>query len=145
MHELTQRLSLLDPGMAETARVVMYFDTLVAGRASADALVRGAVLLSGTAAGFVSGRNGMRIDATGARTDGVVDLEPAWLAADIPGVGSAWLERVGDGGVHDTMIVERLAIALAATLGTPPVATPSRSALEILLDLRSTADERAEA
>ncbi|MEC3891093.1 hypothetical protein [Nocardiopsis sp. LDBS1602] len=111
MHQLVGRLNSLDPQASETLRIVSYFDVLIARNAGLDGLLRGAAVLSGTVAGAeIRGRVNRR------DPDGHAPAE----AADVrlrssrrsDGDWTVWLERDGEPGPDDEMIVERLALGV---------------------------------
>ncbi|WP_020015149.1 hypothetical protein [Promicromonospora sukumoe] len=125
MQELVGRLTALDPAASESLKVVAYFDVLVAGGVGLQALLRGAAVLSGTAAGAVVGRRTQRVGPDGDRLPDAVagsgaDVAIAGPAATDPGRwpsrsvadGYVWLEREGSPHANDDMIIERLALAI---------------------------------
>ncbi|MCY1716907.1 hypothetical protein OVA26_08065 [Microbacterium sp. SL62] len=68
MQELAGRLKVLDPAASESVKIIGYFDSLVAGGAGVESVVRAAAILSGVPAGArVRGRL-IGVDADGART-----------------------------------------------------------------------------
>ncbi|MEU3604689.1 hypothetical protein AB0E83_04425 [Streptomyces sp. NPDC035033] len=111
MHQLAGKLNQLDPQAGEALRIVSYFDVLVARGVGLDGLLRGAAVLSGTVAGAeVRGRTTRRdpdghpvTDAAGPRRRGSHRSRADW---------AVWLEREGEPGPVDEMIVERLALGV---------------------------------
>lgn len=105
MRELLGRLTVLDPAASESVKIIDYFDSLVAGGAGAEAIVRAAAILGvSTAAARVRGRV-VRIDADGRRLDDG--------AATGPATTTVWFERSGAPTVNDAMILDRAQLALA--------------------------------
>ncbi|MGW1010009.1 hypothetical protein ACWD4X_08160 [Streptomyces termitum] len=111
MHQLAGYLNSLDPAAGEALRIVSYFDVLIARGAGLDGLLRGAAVLSGTAAGA---------EIRGRVTRRAPDGQPLTEPAD-PGRRSlhrshadwtVWLERHGEPQPHDEMILERLALGV---------------------------------
>jgi hypothetical protein len=147
MQQLAQRLLALDPDAAESIRVVAYFDTLVAGQAAPEALLRGAALLSGCAAGFETATTRMRVGPDGLRAEGsrTAGSGVEWYSVQLDRPGRVWIERDGAPAAADAMIGERLAIALSMTLGRAGLVQTARHPLEVLLDARSSAEERVAA
>jgi hypothetical protein len=146
MQELVGRITALDPVASESLRVISYFDALVEGHATAEALLRGASVLTGCAAGFVAGDTVMRVDEAGGRT--LRPVGPAtgrWLDHVVGDDWWTWIERDGVAHANDEMVLERLSIGLAICLErTHPTAIARRN-LEILIDSTETAENRAAA
>lgn len=126
MQELVGRLKVLDPAASESVKIIDYFDSLVAGGAGVESVVRAAAILSGAAAGArVRGRL-IGIDADGAR---VPPTPPPSLAdTDAPRV---WLQRDTGSALNDAMIVDRAQVALAIITAR---ADPTTSAVERVID-----------
>ncbi|WP_432090341.1 helix-turn-helix domain-containing protein [Streptomyces sp. NRRL F-5630] len=150
MRELAGRLAALDPDAGEAVRVIAYFDRLTAERAGLEALVRGAAVLAGSAARLADPVHGVwiRVEPEGRRVDGPART-PVPPGADWPGVpvspGGArvlWLERPGEPGPVDAMILERAATAVRAALdrtrgrapAVPGQPAPDAASVEVLLD-----------
>ncbi|MFE1392985.1 hypothetical protein ACFW3Z_08935 [Nocardiopsis alba] len=111
MHQLVGRLNSLGPQASETLRIVSYFDALIARNTGLDGLLRGAAVLSGTVAGArIRGRVNRR------DPDGHAPVETADArrrsSHRSDGDWEVWLERDGDPGPDDEMIVERLALGV---------------------------------
>lgn len=156
MQELVGRLTALDSEASESLKVIGYFDALVAGRADAGTLLRGAAILAGCGAGFRStpaasgaGSTIRRVTATGSpipRSDATATLDTSgWLRSGVPGVLESWLERHGEQHANDAMILERLTLALSITLDRSSPRAAVRRAVETLLDDTQTPEARAEA
>ncbi|RFA11555.1 hypothetical protein B7R21_12705 [Subtercola boreus] len=146
MQELVGRITALDPVASESLRVISYFDTLVEGHATAEALLRAASVLTGCAVGFAADETVMRVDGAGIRSRGPVRAEPGRWASHAIGEGwFAWVERTGDAHTNDEMVLERLSFGLRISLErTHPVAIARRN-LEILIDPAESPEARAAA
>lgn len=143
MQELVGRLTALDPEASETLKVVSYFDTLVGGSVGAEALLRGAAVLSGTVAGFRSGGRVIRVAHDGVRmTDATAD-DPSWPSRAVGPDADVWIERIGAPHANDAMVVERLAIAMAITVARRAPAGAAEGAVEVAVSSAATAEERA--
>lgn len=136
MQELAGRLTALDPEASASLQVIAFFDTLAASAAGIESIVRGAAVLSGVAAGARVEARLVRMAADGSR------LEPeeasGWPAASAPGA-RVWIERVAPPHANDAMILERAALALGIVAARR---RPETGALDMLLDPRSSGDER---
>lgn len=134
MQELAGRLKVLDPAASESVKIIGYFDSLVAGGAGVESVVRAAAILSGVPAGArVRGRL-IGVDADGART---APREPEGAdAADAPRV---WLERPDGAGLNDAMIVDRAQVALSIIVAR---AHPTMSAVERVIDATTSRVDR---
>ncbi|MEW1720411.1 helix-turn-helix domain-containing protein [Streptomyces sp. NPDC093109] len=151
MKELAGRLAALDPDAGAALQVITYFDRLVEDRATLEALVRGAAVLSGRPARLVDEEHGVRIRVTpdGVRADGAGPAEAGWMSAPlVPGGPAAvWLEVAGPPDGVRAMVLERTAaaarVALDRTRGRAPAGGQDAdpAAVEVLLD--AAAPERA--
>ncbi|PKW27521.1 hypothetical protein [Phycicoccus duodecadis] len=114
MQELVGRLSALDPESGEGLKVIGYFDTLIAASAGADAVLRGAAVLTGAVAGASWPGGGLRVAPDGRRLDPRPDLvaEPGWPARPAADA-HVWVERQGPAHANDALVVERCALALS--------------------------------
>ncbi|TQL53073.1 PucR-like helix-turn-helix protein [Subtercola boreus] len=146
MQELVGRITALDPVASDSLRVISYFDTLVEGHASAEALLRAASVLTGCGVGFVAEETVMRVDSAGARSaDPGVPEGGRWPSHAVGEGWYAWIERSGSAHVNDAMVLERLSFGLRISLErTHPVAIARRN-LEILIDAAESPDARAAA
>lgn len=146
MQELLGRITSLDPEASESLKVIGYFDALIEAHATAELLLRGAVLLSGRAAGYAIDGTVVRLGDDGTRTPSAT--QPArddWPSHPISDDSWTWIEREGAPHANDAMVLERLALGLSITLErSHPVAIARRS-LDVLLDTESTARQRAAA
>lgn len=119
MEALAERLSQLDTHVEGALRVVMFYDTLMRRRVDLPALAR-------SSAGLAECVAGIRLHGTGR----VVRYSPHGTEAGPPGtpsltvpitlddeeIGTAWLERPGEPGPLDEVVLDRLAIAAAAVV-----------------------------
>jgi hypothetical protein len=120
MEALAVRLSQLDPQAEGVIRVVMFYDTLMRRRVDLPALAR-------ASAGLAECVTGLRLHGTG-RTlrmapDGRETSAPPSPAAistpitlDDEEIGTVWLERPGEPGPLDELLLDRLAIATATVV-----------------------------
>ncbi|MET8468694.1 hypothetical protein ABZY90_12050 [Streptomyces sp. NPDC006422] len=111
MHQLVGRLNSLDPQASETLRIVSYFDVLLTRGAGLDGLLRGAAVLSQTVAGAELRGRTTRRDPEGHLHSGAAD-EPLRSVRRSGDAWTVWLEREGEPGPNDEMIVERLALGV---------------------------------
>ena len=145
MQELVGRITALDPAASESLRVISYFDALVEGHASAEALLRAASVLTGCAAGFIAGDTVMRVNEHGVRTPSSEPAIESWPSHSVSDDWRAWIERGGDAHANDEMVLERLSIGLGICLErTHPTAIQRRN-LEILIDADESVESRATA
>jgi len=144
VRDLTVRLAALDPEAGAALRVVAYFDELAAGHAGLSAVVRGAAVLTGSAARLADDRRHLCVRA---QADGGAVASPAppaadWLRTRVDAGAVLWLERPGPARMVDAVVLER-AGALARTVlertrplpGHPDADGPQDAALlEVVLD-----------
>ncbi len=152
MRSLLLKLSGLDEAAERAVRVIDSFDELVAHGGTMEALVRTAAALADCPAGFgQQGRRAVRFDPLGRRIG--LEAPPTCRGADVvvaeTGVGRVWLEREGEAGEFDEIVLERMVIAAAAiivrqTARTGQV-TPDPTAVERILDPRTSASDVARA
>ncbi|HEY1133734.1 MAG TPA: hypothetical protein VGE77_04100, partial [Nocardioides sp.] len=119
MQELLARIARLDPSASLGLRVIACFDELVVGNVNTRALLSAAAALGGCTAGFrqVAPPRCLRIDARGRAVDGPAPDVRAERAADASGDLHVWLERDGAPLPNDTIILERLALAVRVRHG----------------------------
>lgn len=156
MRELTVRLSALDPEAGAALRVVAYFDELAAGHAGLQSVLRGAVAMTGSAAGLADARRRLRVrvDADGVTGEpsGPVD-DASWLRAPVADGAVLWLERTGPARVVDAVVLERAAALLRDVLdrtrplpaSSPGPVVDDAALLEVLLDPSADRDTRRRA
>ncbi|MDT0318679.1 helix-turn-helix domain-containing protein [Streptomyces millisiae] len=143
MKGLLLRLSSLDADAAAAVRVIAHFQALLAaGRLDPAALARSAAGLAECPVGvelaggriFRAGPDGAGLAGPPGRASGQAALRPA---------GRVWLERPGEAGPFDDLLLEWLAIA-AHTLEHPlRVADPAL--VEVALSARESLADRARA
>lgn len=119
MEALAERLSQLDSHAGGAIRVVMFYDTLMRRRVDLPALAR-------ATAGLAECVAGLRLHGTGR----VIRMGPDGRPAPAPSaesltmpvvldeeeIGRVWLERAGAAASLDEMVLDRLAIAVAAVV-----------------------------
>lgn len=143
MQELVGRLTALDPQASETLRIVSYFDVLVGGGVGAEAVVRGAAVLSGVVAGVQTPRGTLRVSAEGDRLASAPDeVDPAWPVR-AEGASTVWIERIGAPHANDAMVLERFALAMSVVEARSHPA--GDDALSIVIDSGRSAQDRAAA
>ena len=126
MRDLIGKLEVVDDDTASALRVIDHFDRLVDERSSTAAVVRAAAALAGSPAGLHDAARGLikRFTPDGRALTG--ETEGSWHHAPIPGQPGSWLwlERTGDDGPLDALILERAARALQAlSTGSPDPST----------------------
>lgn len=144
MRELVTHLSALDPGAAETVKVIAYFDRLVEGRAGLEPIVRGAAVLSGCPARLADDerRVRVRVEPDGRVVPSAGPPDPEWPAAPVrpDGPVALWLERPGPASPVDAMVLERASAAARAVLDRTRGRVVDPASVEVVLD--ASADER---
>jgi hypothetical protein len=152
VRSLLLKLSGLDEEAERAVRVIGSFDELVAHNGTIEALVRTAAALAECPAGFGQpGRQAIRFDQFGRRIG--FDVPPDCHASDVvvgeTTVGRAWLERDGETGPFDEIILERMVIAAASIVvrqsARTGYAAPDPTAVEVILDPRASAPDIARA
>lgn len=146
------RLSKLDSEAEGALRVVMFYDTLMRRRVDLPALGR-------ASAGLAECTVGIRLHGTGrtlrTSSDGTVAADPARPASttvaitlDEEEIGTVWLERTDAPRLLDELVLDRLAIAVAAVVerygpASTTMADPALVELVISADSDEAARERA--
>ncbi|MFJ3925230.1 helix-turn-helix domain-containing protein [Streptomyces sp. NPDC090022] len=163
MEALAVRLSGLDPHVDGALRIVTFYDTLMRRRVDLPALARASAGLAECAAGI-------RLHGTGRATrvapDGRPAPEPASATAsasasttasntasttapitlDEEEIGTVWLERPGPPHPLDDVLLERLALAVAAAVERyGPARTTMADPALVELAISSDGDEAARA
>jgi PucR C-terminal helix-turn-helix domain len=147
MEQLVARLSALDAEAGAAVRVIGYFDKLTEGHVGLETLVRGAAVLSGSAAGLSDPdrRVSVRVDPDGGAMPAVAEIDATWrsIALAEGGAARAWLET----GIHrpvDDLILERLAASVRAVLDRTRgrIVRNDGAALEVLFDACAPPDAR---
>ncbi|MBL1066900.1 helix-turn-helix domain-containing protein [Streptomyces sp. 7-21] len=122
MEAIAQRLSHLDSQAEGALRVIMFYDTLMRRRVDLGALGRASAALAECV-------TGIRLHGTGHVTRVGPDGRPAPAADPLPApstavpvtldeeeIGTVWLERAGRPSSLDDLLLERLALAVAAVV-----------------------------
>ncbi|WP_020661236.1 helix-turn-helix domain-containing protein [Amycolatopsis benzoatilytica] len=145
MRELVTHLSALDPGAAETVKVIAYFDRLVESRAGLEPIVRGAAVLSGCPARLADDerRVRVRVEPDGRVLPSAEPPDPKWPSAAVrpDGPPALWLERSGPPSPVDAMVLERASAAARSVLDRTRGRTVDPASVEVVLD--PAADEKA--
>lgn len=120
MEALVERLSQLDSQVEGAMRVVTFYDTLIRRRVDLPALARASAGLAECVAGIALHGTGRTVRCTADGRDAGTAREPA--SASVPilldeeEIGTVWLERPGRPGALDELLLDRLAIAVAAVI-----------------------------
>ncbi|MFF6789239.1 hypothetical protein ACVW0K_004189 [Streptomyces filamentosus] len=120
MEALALRLSGLDPYVGGAIRVVAFYDTLMRRRVDLSALARASAGLAECVAGVRLHGTGRTVRASPLGTDETGPRRPAStvvpVTLDEEEIGEVWLER--EGGAHqlDEVLLDRLALAVAAVV-----------------------------
>ncbi|MGW2399459.1 helix-turn-helix domain-containing protein [Kitasatospora sp. NPDC001664] len=150
MEALAVRLSGLDPYVDGAIRIIGFYDTLMRRRVDLPALAR-------TSAGLAECVTGIRLHGTGrvvrfsplgteaAGPPGEVSARAA-VTLDEEEIGEVWLERGGTGSPLDEVLLDRLAIAVAAAVERyGPARTTMADPALVELAVSSGAEEAARA
>jgi hypothetical protein len=152
MEALAARLSHLDPQAGGAIRVVAFYDTLMRRRVDLAALARASAALAECVAGIRLHGTGQAIRMTS--DGGQATSQPAPASSTVPvtldeeEIGAAWLERPGPPGPLDEVLLDRLAIAVAAVVerygpARTTMADPALVELLITCDTEDAARTRA--
>ncbi|MFI5955665.1 LysR family transcriptional regulator [Cryptosporangium sp. NPDC051539] len=129
MRELISKLSVVSDDAASALRVISHFEALVDQRASTPAMLRAAAALAGCPAGLHARGLNVCFDQQGRRIP----------VPDRPGRAGVWLDRAGEPGPLDQLIVERCTRSIEAVAEE---AHPSLAATRIVCDPESGLAER---
>jgi PucR C-terminal helix-turn-helix domain len=149
---LAARLSHLDSQAEGAIRVVAFYDTLMRRRVDLPALARASAGLAECVAGIRLHGAGQPIRMS--PHGGQVTAPPAPASTTVPvtldeeEIGGAWLERPGPPGPLDDVLLDRLAIAVAAVVerygpARTTMADPALVELAISCDTEDAARARA--
>ena len=139
--QLLGRIGALDPQACQALRVIACFDELCVGGVNTRGLLSAAAALSGCVAGFHSQRSGrgMRVDPSGELVNSPVGTKTSADASD--GL-TVWLEREGEPGANDAIILERLALSVRIRHARGPREFDARRHMGLLLDAAVPDEER---
>jgi hypothetical protein len=152
MEALAARLSHLDPEAGGAIRVVAFYDTLMRRRVDLPALARASAGLAECVAGIRLQSAGQAIRMTSDGRQATTSPAPASstvpVTLDEEEIGAAWLERPGPPGPLDEVLLDRLAIAVAAVVerygpARTTMADPALVELVISCDTEDAARTRA--
>ncbi|MFD7325294.1 helix-turn-helix domain-containing protein [Streptomyces sp. NPDC059875] len=150
MQALALRLSGLDPYVDGAIRIVAFYDTLMRRRVDLPALAR-------ASAGLAECVAGIRLHGTGRATRVAPDggpgpTPPSPASTTVPitlddeEIGTVWLERQGPPIPLDDVLLERLALATAATVERyGPARTTMADPALVELAISADSDEAARA
>lgn len=120
MEALALRVSGLDPYVDGAIRVVAFYDTLMRRRVDLPALARASAGLAECVAGIRLHGSGRAIRFTPLGTEATVSPRPVSTTASVlldeEEIGTVWLERAGAPHQLDEILLDRLAIAVAAAV-----------------------------
>ncbi|MFI8827021.1 helix-turn-helix domain-containing protein [Streptomyces sp. NPDC053431] len=120
MEALALRLSGLDPYVDGAIRIVAFYDTLMRRRVDLPALARASAGLAECVAGIrLHGtERATRVSALGteATTEPFAPSSTLPVILDDEEIGAVWLERPGPPNALDDVLLDRLAIAVAAAV-----------------------------
>jgi hypothetical protein len=151
MKDLAVRLAALDADAGAALRVIAYFDGLTENKAGLQAIVRGAAVLAGCPARLddVSRRVHVRVDPAGNAAPDPTPPDQSWMRTELVPDGSATLhlERTGEPGPVEAMILERAAGAARAVLDRTRGRAPSTdpALVELIVDPSAPSDVRRQA
>ena len=140
------RLAALDADAGAALRVIAYFDSLTESRAGLQTIVRGAAVLAGCPARLDDDerRVHVRVAPDGTAAPVAEAPEPGWMRTAVGAHATLRLERTGEPGPVDAMILERAAGAARAVLDRTRgrVAAADPALLELIVDASAPADVR---
>lgn len=149
MRELIGQVAVRDDATATALRVISHFDDLVNAGASTATILRAAAALSGVAVGMHDGADDrtVRVDPPGSASNGAPERDATWPRATIEHAraSSVWIERAGDSGPLDSLILERCAQALRARRPSIASSLADDELVRIACDEDASEDERRQA
>ncbi|MFI8961514.1 helix-turn-helix domain-containing protein [Streptomyces sp. NPDC053493] len=151
MEALALRLSGLDPYVDGAIRIVAFYDTLMRRRVDLPALARASAGLAECVTGIRlhGGERPIRVSPLG--TEAAPEGLPAAsttapVTLDDEEIGAVWLERPGPPNALDDLLLDRLAIAVAAAVERyGPARTTMADPALVELAVAAEADEAARA
>ena len=148
MKDLAVRLAALDADAGAALRVITYFDSLTESRAGLQAIVRGAAVLSGCPARLddPERRVHVRVDPDGRAASAAEPAAAGWMRVRA-GTAILLLERAGEPGPVDAVILERAAGAARAVLDRTRgrVPAPDPALVELIVEASAPIDVRTQA
>ncbi|GAA1562735.1 helix-turn-helix domain-containing protein [Actinomadura kijaniata] len=150
MEALAERLSQLDSHVQGAIRVVAFYDTLMRRRVDLPALARATAGLAECVAGIGLHGTGRTIrmapDGASAPTPQAPASSTAPITLDDERIGTVWLERCGPPNPLDEVLLDRLAIATAASVERyGPARTTMADPALVELVISADSDEAARA
>ncbi|MFJ9578897.1 helix-turn-helix domain-containing protein [Streptomyces sp. NPDC101191] len=120
MEALALRLSGLDPYVDGAIRIVAFYDTLMRRRVDLPALARASAGLAECVTGIRLHGTGRTVRVSPLGTEATTEPLPASTTAPITlddeEIGAVWLERPGPPNALDDILLDRLALAVAAAV-----------------------------
>lgn len=151
MKDLAVRLAALDADAGAALRVIAYFDGLAENKAGLQAIVRGAAVLAGCPARLDdrSRRVHVRVDPAGHAAPDPSAADERWMRTPVVPDASAtlWLERIGEPGPVEAMVLERAAGAARSVLDRTRGRAPSEdpALVELIVDASAPPEVRRQA
>lgn len=150
MEALALRLSGLDPYVDGAIRIIAFYDTLMRRRVDLPALARASAGLAECVAGIRLHGTGRAIrfspDGREASVPPHLASPTAPIALDEEEIGTVWLERPGSPNPLDEVLLDRLAIAVAAVVERyGPARTTMADPALVELVISTDGDEAARA
>ncbi|MFF4407484.1 helix-turn-helix domain-containing protein [Streptomyces sp. NPDC001404] len=150
MEALAVRLSGLDPYVDGAIRIIGFYDTLMRRRVDLPALARASAGLAECVAGIRLHGTGRAIrfspDGTEASAPAPLVSTTVPIALDEEEIGTVWLERPGAPNPLDDVLLDRLAIAVAAVVERyGPARTTMADPALVELAIGTDTDEAARA
>ncbi|WP_369779710.1 helix-turn-helix domain-containing protein [Streptomyces sp. R33] len=150
MEALAVRLSGLDPYVDGALRIVAFYDTLMRRRVDLPALARASAGLAECVAGIrLHGtERAIRVapDGTGTSAPPTGPSGTAAVLLDEEEIGTVWLERPGPANPLDEVLLDRLALAVAAAVERyGPARTTMADPALVELVISADGDEAARA
>ncbi|WP_378730111.1 helix-turn-helix domain-containing protein [Nocardia brasiliensis] len=148
MEALAERLSQLDSEAEGALRVVMFYDTLMRRRVDLPALARASAALAECVTGIRLHSTGRAVriapDGTEAAAPPLSPSTTMLITLDSEEIGTAWLERPGPPRLLDELLLDRLAIAVAAVIERyGPASTTMADPALVELVISSDSDDAA--
>lgn len=133
MKDFVGRISAVDPFASEDARIIDYFDRLVAARVGVDGLLREAAALSRSVIGYRNDRRSYRVEPPGSPDSAAPAADAVRIERNVGPAGLLWQEQGANSTRTAGMVLDRLALALAILERTSVGEDGLRYAIETLL------------